>query len=242
MKTANIIISILLLLMCGCSNPTEKTNKETALKVNPDGTVTKKTFRKNGTLLSETTLRNDTLNGVAKNYYENGKVSYEFFYVNGKRERDVKWFFSDGKICSITPYKNNKRQGIEKRFYRSGKVAAEIPYSNGNPAPGLKEYTEDGKLVVYNPSIIIRSVDQTAAQHKFILRLTLSDNNNTARFFILKDNGSEVKRQELPSKNGTGEMIFKVSQSNFNIGKIYFEAQAETKYMNSYVCRTTYRR
>jgi len=241
MRTIHLIAITLLLLFGACTNQPGDTAKDTRpVIVNPDGSMLKRTFRKNGTILSECTIKNNKRNGPAKNYYENGKVSYEFYYVNDKREGDVKWLFSDGKICTITPYKNDKRQGLGKRYYRSGKIAAETPYDKGEVEPGLKEYTENGKLVNYNPSLQIKAIDKTATQHKYILQLTMSDNTGSVRYFIIKDDGSKVKRQEIPSKNGVGTMTFSVSQPNFKTGKILFEAQVITKYGNTYVCRKAY--
>src|SRR5688572_5396001 len=119
----------------------EQTNKTEKKKKLPkrDGLVINK--RKDGSILSEITLKDGKLHGPAKDYYVDGTLHAEFTYVAGLLENELKWYHKNGKLYKVSPYLHGKIHGTEKIYNTEGKLIAEQPYNYGFPGIGLKEYS-----------------------------------------------------------------------------------------------------
>ena len=75
--------------------------------------------------------RYDQRNGLSRIYnYFNGKLLVEAQFVNDQLEGVRKQFFEDGILEEIAHYKNNLRDGITKQYYRNGKIKNEIVYKD----------------------------------------------------------------------------------------------------------------
>ncbi|WP_394951252.1 toxin-antitoxin system YwqK family antitoxin [uncultured Helicobacter sp.] len=71
--------------------------------------------------LQECKSERDKISGcVEKGYYENGNVSYE------------------------APYENGKQHGVAKEYYENGSLQAQVTYENGNIVSGV---CGDGKEI-----------------------------------------------------------------------------------------------
>ena len=67
----------------------------------------------------------DYLNGIGKEYYNNGKLLYEGEYLNGKRNGKGKVYYSDGKLLYEGEFLNNKKWNI-KEYDKNGNIINEI--------------------------------------------------------------------------------------------------------------------
>ena len=95
----------------------------------------------------ETPYKNGKVDGIAKEYYEKGKLASETPYKNEKREGIEKLYDENGNLEGEAPFKNDKAEDIEKWYYENGKLMAEIPYLNNLFHGDTRFYTEDGKLL-----------------------------------------------------------------------------------------------
>ena len=77
---------------------------------------------KNDTLKLET-YKNDKLDGVKKDFFENGKVNRMVFYKEGFPDGSHKQFNEDGKIIVDINFKEGKNHGTWTYYFDDGKVA-----------------------------------------------------------------------------------------------------------------------
>jgi hypothetical protein len=241
MRISHVFCVCIVAILISCQNQQSGDSKagETA---NPDGTITKRTFKPDGKLFAEITKRNGKKNGPTKNFYDNGKVSVQTNYKDDLKDGESVWYYTDGKVCQRTNYKNDKKDGIDRFYYKNGKLAAEVPYKYGEVEPGMKEYSRDGKLISNNsPTIVIRPIDNMSTQNKYILQLSLSnksENVSFSRVYFEKDKKSIIK---IPTNKGIGNVIFPVKPGSVIKDDVILEASFETVYGNPYVTRTTYK-
>jgi antitoxin component YwqK of YwqJK toxin-antitoxin module len=114
--------------------------------------------------------QNDTFNGEAKYYREDGYLKSVGVYYNGKSQgpcsiydksgvkiRDVYYnqnipylvsdFYPNGSLKCTYDVKNGKANGMFMSFYPNGQLNLKVPYENDKPH-GLEEsYTQDGHLI-----------------------------------------------------------------------------------------------
>jgi len=113
--------------------------------------------------------QDDKLNGLSREFYENGDLKVESEYKmdklvaqkkyrsDGKIEYDLKMkadrkyeltreFHPSGKLFRERRLVNGKRVGIEKEYYPSGKIKAERTYKKGKKQGSAKGYYENGKV------------------------------------------------------------------------------------------------
>ena len=92
----------------------------------------------------ETPYKNGKKHGIAKRYYENGKLASEIPYKNGEIHGVAKGYYESGKLASETPYKNGEPHGVVKWYYENGKLMSEFPFENGEQHGANKGYYEMG--------------------------------------------------------------------------------------------------
>lgn len=107
-------------------------------------------------------------NGVAINYFSNGKVKNIYQYSNGIILSQIT-LDGKGKIYELVEYKNGKKDGYNLVFYKNGKISKKdiyinntiveeiIYFSNGNPRARFSfdegkfkdciKYTRRGKVI-----------------------------------------------------------------------------------------------
>lgn len=82
------------------------------------------------TLVSEEHYNNGILEGEAKTYYRNGKITESLHYKNGKLEGNIKRFSDEGILLDDLNYVNGKLNGSAKYYNTVGKLRAEGNYEN----------------------------------------------------------------------------------------------------------------
>ena len=66
---------------------------------------------------------------MVKEYYNNGKLKFEGFYKNNKRDGIGKEYYDNGKLKFEGEYKDGKRKGYGKEYdYNTGKIIHEKEY------------------------------------------------------------------------------------------------------------------
>jgi len=89
---------------------------------------------------------NNNINGIVKDYYEDGKLKFEIHYKGGRFEGISKYYYENGKLISEAKFKNGKLEGISVIYYESGALNSEINYKNGEMEGSSKFYLENGKI------------------------------------------------------------------------------------------------
>jgi hypothetical protein len=221
MRSVYTFLLLISILIFSCSTNSEKTKEDPNIK---------KTYREDGSLLSSYTMKNWKYDGIAYNYYKNGNVLYEFHYVNGLKEGNVKRYYEDGKLYSETPYLHDTIDGVRKIYYKNSIVSSEIPYKKGNLEPGLKEYYDNGKLKTQEISIIASPGDNTG--NRIVLKVSKKYAN--VKFFSLKGTYPFYKKTEIPTKQGIGTITLNRKQKD----SILIEAQVTTDFGSLQIIRT----
>ena len=106
-----------------------------------------KTYTLHGTLASFRTYKNDSLNGIAKDFWIDGKtVVDETEYFNGHNNYIIKNFYKNGKVESEMPYKNGKINGVGKKFYEDGTLKDLAEFKDDDYNGTRKYFYPNGQL------------------------------------------------------------------------------------------------
>lgn len=89
-----------------------------------------KGYYKNGRLYSD--WNNDPhFSGINKIYYENGKISKESNFSDGKLQGISREYYRDGKMKAEWNYKDDKLDGISKYYDQDSELITEQIYKDG---------------------------------------------------------------------------------------------------------------
>ena len=89
-----------------------------------------------------------SLDGVQKEFYENGTLKREVPYVQGKRQGIAREYYPTGVLRATFEYKDDVWNGIVAKYYATGKLEHESIYENGRPnSKGVRifRYYDDGR-------------------------------------------------------------------------------------------------
>ena len=155
MMTAFLLSSIVLSLLSGCtlnSCPDEavlygKLNRETICYLNGKvrhGTHTK-WYPSGKHRMFERNYRNDTLDGVYREWYTNGQVKLEAHYANGQLNGPYLKWYSNGQKRLISRCVQNVRVGLYHEFFKNGKPHLEYLFNPlGQPEGKQTRYRMNG--------------------------------------------------------------------------------------------------
>ena len=85
--------------------------------------------------------------GPFVSYYESGKVKGEGHYVDGKEEGSFVFYYESGKVKGEGRYVGGKEEGSFVSYYESGKIKGEANYVVGEKEGKVIAYYESGKIV-----------------------------------------------------------------------------------------------
>jgi hypothetical protein len=101
---------------------------------------------------------NDTLHGIYREYYANGKLKIESMMSKGLQSGEYREYFDDGRLKVIANYD----QGIQldfKQYYWSGGLMMDASYSEGFPVKYVK-FDSSGNVIES-----VNAVDTTLNVH-----------------------------------------------------------------------------
>ncbi|AQQ59413.1 hypothetical protein XJ32_04125 [Helicobacter bilis] len=99
--------------------------------------------------LKECKTEADKISGcIEKKYDSSVNIWIETPYKNGKVDGIAKEYYEKGKLASETPFKNDKREGIEKLYNENGNLVKEVPYKNREVNGTTKTYDDNGNLIL----------------------------------------------------------------------------------------------
>jgi hypothetical protein len=71
------------------------------------------------------------LEGVYRSYYENGNLSFEGVYLNGRPDGVIKYYFENGSVRATNEYHDGKANGDFISYWPDGRIEFKSIYVNG---------------------------------------------------------------------------------------------------------------
>ncbi len=137
----NQILSILFLTIFISCSSTKETTQKTNSKDQLNG-ITKE-FYEDGGLKIEWKYKNNQLNGISKEYHKDGTYS-EWDYENDELI-EGKSYFKSGKILQEYNFKKGKRDGTAIRYYETGEKETVWEFKNDILISGIAYYSTGEK-------------------------------------------------------------------------------------------------
>jgi hypothetical protein len=244
MKPYLFIISLLLCIfsLSGCkNNPSENTGSQNPDLAKGDSLLEgeQKVFYDNGKIHYIVEYKKGKANGRVQEYSTDGKLYMDAVYVDGHRHGKCTHFYKNGKPFEVSNYVNGEKEGIETKYYESGAVLATRIYKKNKVQPGLKEFEKDGREIVNTNSIVVRGIDHTLLEGKYILQVSLAQPQKNVTFYAAPRSDPE-SRQKLKVSGASGILEIPVSSSNFVMKSLLFEAEYKTRLGNIMVLQKTF--
>ena len=108
-----------------------------------------RTYTLKGGLVRFSTYKNDSLDGLSRNYWIDGKsIIEERIYYNGSSKYVHRDFSREGTVLEETTYVNEIPNGPARKYYPSGILMDEVILVDGKPNGIRKYYYPSGKLWV----------------------------------------------------------------------------------------------
>ncbi len=178
-------------------------NKKQDVYVSEDGEVVKQ-----GDVKRETVSRDNEGNKITKietfDYLE--KLETEATYKNGKLDGEAKEYFPNGRLSELTTYKDGAQDGPQVIYNKNGKVNHESNWSN-NALLSLRVYRPDGSLIseTENDSNgkLLKNITY-GTDGKVHSEETVENGTRTKKFY--RDNGS--LSHEIRESKKAREIIF----------------------------------
>ncbi len=96
-------------------------------------------------IFSEENYVDGMLEGVVKNYYDNGNLTEETYYKGGKKHGSSKIYTENGVLIEDVNYANGKLNGLAKYFDIKGVIKEKGMYADG-AREGKWEFYIDGEV------------------------------------------------------------------------------------------------
>ena len=104
-----------------------------------------------GKVKSETQVKDTLAHGLMKNYDRDGNVMSVYTFNMGKQDGPAVSYYPNGNLNLKMYYKDGKREGITQWYYDTGELFRTIPYKNGD-INGIKtSYYKDGTIMSEAP-------------------------------------------------------------------------------------------
>lgn len=100
----------------------------------------------NNILVADESYQQGVRNGIAHQYFENGKVMEESQWKNGKKDGDYQLFYPSGKPYIQCKMKEDQRHGLFLVYYENGLMEREAAYKNGLRDGEWQFFNQDGEL------------------------------------------------------------------------------------------------
>lgn len=98
-------------------------------------------------LVGKLPIINGKENGVAYEWYKNGKRKFERNFLNGNREGNHKGWYPNDTLSFIQFFKDDKLEGEQFGFYESGHRFQVLKYVNGYEVGRQKTWNDSGRVV-----------------------------------------------------------------------------------------------
>ena len=103
-------------------------------------------YHENGQLQEEVNYIDDKRNGIYKSYWKNGQLCEEVNYIDDKRNGIYKSYYDNGQLWVEVNYIDDKKNGIYKSYHKNGQLKKEVNYIDGKENGIYKLYYYHGQL------------------------------------------------------------------------------------------------
>ncbi|MEJ0032377.1 MAG: tetratricopeptide repeat protein [Bacteroidota bacterium] len=124
----------------------DENGKESKKFGSPDGNFEGKHNFENGQVSSEGTYKNGKRDGKWTTYYLGGLVAATYNYVDGDFEGEQTDFYRSGKKYSVNEYKKGERDGYQQWFHENGQLSRHGWELKGNNQQQWLSYYADGTI------------------------------------------------------------------------------------------------
>lgn len=93
-----------------------------------------------------TDTNGNPINGIVKQYYENGNIWREMTIKNGKENGTEREYYENGKLHVVANVVDGKTDGLSKLYNPDEKLYMEINWKNGEMIDA-KVYDENGNVI-----------------------------------------------------------------------------------------------
>lgn len=128
--------------------------------------------------------------GKAVELYENGNVSLEGEFQNGKANGEETWWFENGNKNSLVTFLDGVRHGPHLVWYESGQLQIDVCYTHGK---------RDGRHAVYYESGQVRSEAHFSGEQLEGTYTTWYENGSKRSERVFQT-GQEIQRREWTAK------------------------------------------
>ncbi len=102
----------------------------------------------NGQLRVEANYKDGKLDGVYKEWYDNGQLRVEANYKDGNRDGVYKQWHDNGQLRVEANYKDGELDGVSKQWYDNGQLRVDENYKDGKLDGVSKQWYDNGQLRV----------------------------------------------------------------------------------------------
>jgi hypothetical protein len=254
MKAAStIFIVILFCLIVACGN--NKT--EVIEEFYADGTIKSETqvkdglrnglsknYDEKGRLVSSAEFVNDVYEGWMLNYNpENGKITAKALYKNNNQDGPAILNYTDGSLYREMFYVDGRVDSIVRTYWADGKLQAEVYFRKGNPAIGLKEFDKKGNPV-QQPTLVIKEINQLALLNRIQLIVSLSDGSQKVDYYagdLVDEKYFSDNLIKMKDKDGVATMDFVVERGRTLMKEVSVIARKRTEFGNTLLLHKSYK-
>jgi len=191
-------------LLSGCNG---KSGTQAGLEGDTLKAGEKAIYSKNGKLQYIIESKDGKANGRVREYHTEGYLYMDAMFKDDHRHGKCTHYYKNGKPFSVSYFINGAKDSIETKYNIKGNVIALVPYKNNKVQPGLKEFANDGSEIVNDNSLIIRGIDHTLLEGKYILQVSLSKPKSRVTYFAAPQSEPE-ERQKLKTSGTYGIQEF----------------------------------
>jgi antitoxin component YwqK of YwqJK toxin-antitoxin module len=105
-----------------------------------------KEYYEDGSVHYERMYKNGQIDGVVKEYYKDGTLKAGMYFENGVVNGEFRKYFPNGQLGIELSMKNDKRQGEYKSYYKNGALMEDGMFNEGKTEGNFKEYYENGNV------------------------------------------------------------------------------------------------
>lgn len=178
---------------------------------------------------SEIEFKDGQKNGIAWQYYSDGKIWKESPYKDGKLHGVARVYDKEGRLEREVSYHTGLKHGEYIRYFKSGKPQLKLTYNFDLPQPGIQEINYKAEPVSA-PVITVEEDNQLRENGSYHYYFSLAPGSKNARYYILQSQdewqGTNVQLRNalLPSENGTGHFEVSVEKGYTINTEVYIYA------------------
>jgi len=106
-----------------------------------------KIYTLHGTILKFQTFKDDSLHGITRMFWIDGRsIMEEKEFFNGRNRHILREFYKNGKVENETPFENDVISGIGKKYYEDGRTKEIAEFRMGAFNGTRKYYYPNGQL------------------------------------------------------------------------------------------------